>query len=122
MSSIDTLVSTARATRGTSPRHGPDGPRGQDPHRVAVGYLPPPPPRTSGTSFAVGTGDAHAWPELLLRERGGGCARADPRRPRRPAGRRRTPARATPPTSRAGRVAARAQHERGSQRPAQWPA
>ena len=67
MSSMDTFMSTRTGYSGHfAPAMALMAREVGIPARVAVGYLPTAGTADGGTSFAVGTGDAHAWPELYF--------------------------------------------------------
>lgn len=67
MSSMDTFMSTRTGYSGHfAPAMALMAREVGIPARVAVGYLPTAATADGGTSFAVGTGDAHAWPELYF--------------------------------------------------------
>ena len=67
MSSMDTFMSTRTGYSGHfAPAMALMAREVGIPARVAVGYLPTAATAEDGASFAVGTGDAHAWPELYF--------------------------------------------------------
>ena len=67
MSSMDTFMSTRTGYSGHfAPAMALMAREVGIPARVAVGYLPTAATAEDGASFTVGTGDAHAWPELYF--------------------------------------------------------